>query len=391
MRLLAVSHDYPQPDQNSGDLRFFSLLTLLAKHGEVSFWSQDQRTDDFHEAAAAKLQSAGVRTQHGTFEHVLRQHGFDVVLFELYFVADALLETVRIWQPTARIVVDSVDVHFHRLESKARLSGSVPDSEAAAKVRARELDVYGRADVVVAVTDEDQQVLRRAGLRTPTLILPNVHVMHELQPKAQGDRLELVFVGSYKWSPNVDAMVYFCGAVMPLLRKLVSKVRLRIVGSSPTPEVSALACEDIEVVGYVDDTTPYLSSSDVSVAPLRFGGGMKGKIGEALAHGLPVVTTPVGAEGFGFTVGEHVLVGSTPDELASLIAKLWTERDTYDRIRAAGWAFVNERLSTAAVARQIPDFIKRTMSVAPQRMPTLRRMLAVGPHYFDRHVGWRFR
>jgi glycosyltransferase involved in cell wall biosynthesis len=391
LKLLAVSYDYPQPDQSSGELRFFTLLSLLTQHGDVAFWSRDQQASTTKATAATKLQAAGVSVRQGTFEHVLRQQPYDVVIFEFYFVAEPLIELVRAWQPQARIVVDTVDVHFHRLESKARLSGAPADVEAARATRAKELDVYGKADVVVAVSEADREVLQRAGLRAPVVVLPNVHVMHPLQPRVRGERLEIVFVGSYKWAPNVDAMVYFCTEVLPHLRKRVPRLRLRIIGSAPTDEVCALACDDVEVVGFVDDTTPYLSSSDVSVAPLRYGGGIKGKVGEALAHGLPVVTTPVGAEGFGFVNGEHVLVGHTPQELADLIAELWLDQGLCERVRTAGWRFIEERLSTHAVARRIPGFLASTLAARPRRLSTVRRMRMVGPHWFQRHVGWRFR
>lgn len=390
MRLLAVSYDYPQPDQSSGELRFFTLLSLLTQHGEVAFWSRDQHADTAT-PAATKLQTAGVAVRQGAFEHVLRQQPYDVVIFEFYFVAASLIELVRAWQPQARVVVDTVDVHFHRLESKARLSEVPADIDAARAMRVKELGVYGQADVVVAVSEADREVLQRAGLRAPVEVMPNVHVMHPLQPKARGERLELVFVGSYKWAPNVDAMIYFCTEVLPHLRKRVPRLRLRIIGSAPTDAVRALAADDVEVVGFVDDTTPYLLSSDVSVAPLRYGGGIKGKVGEALAHGLPVVTTPVGAEGFGFVNGEHVLVGNTPQELADLIAQLWLDQELCERVRAAGWRFIEERLSTNAVARRIPGFLASTVAARPRRLSMVRRMRMIGPHWFQRHVGWRFR
>src|SRR5581483_10434832 len=98
-------------------------------------------------------------------------------------------------------------------------------------------------------------------------------------------------------------MIYFTSAILPKIVDAVPDVKLRIVGNAPPEEIVRLASQHVEVVGYVPDTKPYLQKSVISVAPLRFGGGMKGKVGEAMSYGLGVVTTSFGAEGFGLTAG----------------------------------------------------------------------------------------
>jgi len=388
---LVVSHDVPRPDQTSGDLRFFKLLDLLARRGTVSFYSIDQTTDVERQAAERKLKDVGVTIRRGTFSHVMRERRFDVVMFELYFVARDLIDVARTWQPKARIVVDSVDVHFHRLGSKARLTGMAADAAHARAVRNDELTVYRRADLVVTVSDDDKRVIESQGVRCPVAVLPNIHEMAPLARSAVSGKLELIFIGSYKWAPNVDAMLYFCSAVMPLLRGRVPAVRLRIVGSGPTPEIQALAGDDIEVVGYVEDTAPFLASSHISVAPLRYGGGIKGKIGEAQAHGLPVVTTPVGAEGFGFEIGRDVLVADSALAFADAVVALWQDPSLYESVRRHGWDFIHSRYSIEAVSMKIPAFVDAVMDTKPKRVPTLKRLRTLAPHMYARHVAWRFR
>lgn len=391
MKILAVAHDVPHPDQSSGELRFFTLLELLAAEHDVSLLAVKRSTAETGDTAVARLERSGLTIAHGPLERLLRTVGFDLVLFEFYFAAAGRIGTVRTWCPHARVVVDTVDVHFHRLRSRARLTGTESDRAAAEEMRKTELEVYGQADLVVTVSDDDRQVLAAEGLQVPVAVLPNIHTMHPLQPRPPHDRLELVFVGSYKWAPNVDAMLYFCHDVMPLVRQRVPQVRLRIVGSAPTAEVLALSAPDVEVVGYVEDTTPYLLSSDISIAPLRYGGGIKGKVGEAMAHGLPVVTTSIGAEGFGFADGRDLLIADSPQAFADAIAGLWTDPVLYDEVRRNGWTQIANRLSMDAVRGMLPAVMAAALRARPKRMPFVTRVRAVAPHYLDKYVLWRFR
>jgi glycosyltransferase involved in cell wall biosynthesis len=163
------------------------------------------------------------------------------------------------------------------------------------------------------------------------------------------------------------------------------------VGSAPTDEVKALASEDVAVVGFVPETTSYLFSSDISIAPLRYGGGIKGKIGEALAHGLPVVTTSIGAEGFGFQVDKDVLVGDTPQAFAEAIATLWHDRDLYGCIRQNGWNYINDRYSVQAVEHLIKPIFERLSTCRAKRLSLIRRIRMLAPQYLDKHVLWRFK
>ncbi len=390
MKILAVSYDVPHPDQSSGELRFHTLLSLLARDHEVEFFAKD-RQGIVSAEDSADLERLGIQIKREPFESLLVKSRYDIVFFEFYFVAQGLIDAVRAWQPGAWIIVDSVDVHFHRLRSKARLTGSITDRDEAEKVRDSELDVYGSADLVLTVTDDDTAVLRAEGLSTDISVIPNIHVMSALSERLMTDRLELIFIGSYKWSPNVDAMIHFCTEILPLLRECIPNLRLRIVGSSPSEEIQALASEDVDVVGYVPETTTYLLSSDISIAPLRYGGGMKGKIGEAMAHGLPVVTTTVGAEGFGFRVGSDVLVADSPRDFCKAVVALWSNKELYSLLRTNGWNYINTRYSVDAVGKLITPIFERLVKRRAKRTPGLKRMQIRAAYYFNKYVLWRFK
>lgn len=369
----------------------FTIISLLASSNEVVFWPLYRDPPEANERVDRNLRAVGATVDGREFHEIVKRDRYDVILFEFYWVAQKLLSLARAWQPEAYILIDSVDIHFHRLRSKARLTDEAADQAYANSVRNEELAIYNQADAVVTVSDQDAQVLRGEGFDGRLEIVPNIHALQALEHRHRSDTLQLIFIGAYLWPPNVDAMVYFCREILPLLRDTVPRLRLRIVGSDATPEISALESSDVEVVGYVPDTKPYLASSDISVAPLRYGGGMKGKIGEAMAHGLPVVTTSVGAEGFGFRVGEEVLVGDTPRAFADAVHSLWTDEVLYARIRQNGWNFINERFTPETVGPTVSGVLERLLTDRPKRLSGLRKLTIRAPDYLDRYVMWRFK
>src|SRR5262249_38799860 len=139
-------------------------------------------------------------------------------------------------------------------------------------------------------------------------------------------RGSLLFVGGFQHAPNADAVLWFVREVRPRLLRIVPDIEVVLVGSSPPPEIRAFVESiGVRLTGYVPDTAPYLDRAWVSIAPLRYGAGMKGKVGEAMAAGLPVVTTSIGAEGMELEDGVTALVADTPEAFAEAVRRLCTD------------------------------------------------------------------
>lgn len=385
------------PDRAAGYLRFSSLLGLLAREHSVTLCtlrSSDQEEQLGPVAFSAYrdgLLNLGVTVAESSFVRLLRKQAWDALLFEFYRPAMAHLEQARYRQPGAHMIVDSVDVHFRRFAAKARMTGEAADHALAERVQREELQTYRRADLVIVVTEDDKGALQTAIPGMPTLVVPTIHTIFKRADPTQTEPNSLVFVGGFQHEPNVDAMLYFCAEVLPLVRSRVPGVRLCIVGTNPPPAILALASDRVEVTGYVPDTAPYLEKSRVSIAPLRYGAGMKGKIGEAMARGLPVVTTSVGAEGFGLTPGEHLLVGDTAEDFAAHIVRLLWDEALYERIRCAGWDFVRAHYSVQAVESIVRDVMVRVAATPIRKLPPLRHLRLSVIDTYEKHIGWRLR
>ena len=391
MNILAITAFQPIPDRSAGDLRFFEMLRGLAHEHSVSLCVYD--TIDWLDGPDKRGYSAiaeeiGLKPLANPIA-ALSGKLFDVVLFEFHSAAERFIDDARFLQPKARLVIDTVDLEFNRLLGKARLTGSRRDRLAAARVRRSELTTYAKADLVIAISEQEKNLLKKS---VPSLAVEVVPLMQAVPPlaNARGDgSTTLLFIANFHHEPNVDAIIYFGKEIFPLIEREVPAIRLLIVGSAPPAGVRNLARHNVDVLGFVPDLAPLFEASAISIAPLRYGGGLKGKICEAMANGLPVVSTSVGTEGFDLTPGENVLVADTAASFASAVVKLVEDAELYDKIRTQGWAFVNERFSLLAGSRRIKELID-SLRACPVKAPSLALRLKKGlRRQFDRHLSWR--
>ena len=366
MRILVVAPRLPRPDVSSGDRRFFGLLELLAKDHELFFWSptrigSEGRTSVEYETMLAK---AGVRLLppwHGDIRLALVARVYDLVYCEFWRCAEAAAKFLRRFQPWAYFVTDSVDVHFLRAE--AGLSLGVGDACAINADKERELAVYRASDVVVVVTEEDRQALDSVGGVRRQVVVPNLVTTRQRLSAARD--AQLLFIGGFWHLPNVDGILWFIREIFPLIRAAVPAAKLTIVGSNAPPEVKDLGEQPgVQFVGHVRETDSYLDRAAVSVAPLRFGAGMKGKVTEAMAAAMPVATTTVGAQGLGARSGEQLMIGDTPEEFAANVVALLRDPGLAARIGADAQVHIQRLCGIETVAGSLktlisPEFIQR--------------------------------
>ncbi|MGO9445256.1 MAG: glycosyltransferase family 4 protein [Thiobacillaceae bacterium] len=397
MNILVISDAYPMPDRASGDLRFFTMLRFLAQQHAIHYFAfqQDEQMRRLGESAVRSYQRSlseiGVDLVVKDPLPILKGNRFDVVFFEFYSAARSFMAMCRYYEPGARMVVDSVDVHFGRFESKARLTGNPIDTEIAKATKHRELAAYRSSDAVVAVTENDKSLLLKEVPAMHVEIIPNMHSMGP-EPNHEGRKPgSMVFVGGFNHEPNVDAMLYFCHEVMPIIRKCLPCASLTILGSHIPREVLALAGNGVEVLGFVPDTAPFLDSATISIAPLRFGGGMKGKVGEAMSRGLPVVTTEVGIEGFRLTPGEDVLVGNTPTEFAQRVVCLLEDADIRKKIGLAGREFIRSHYSEPIGQQQVLTAFDRLASLPITPLSLAQRLTMKSRKFLETRVLWRLK
>ena len=401
MHILFIHIRYPEFDRCSGDVRLSNLLRILARKHQVTLHVL-YKDAAYLDAAENKkyveaLTSAGIAVTHGGLHALLQGLQFDAILIEFWYVARPILKSIRVLQPSARIVVDTEHVYFHSEFLKAKALGEALDSPELAARKRGELETYVAADLVITTTEEDKGVLLNEIPRLNAYAIPNIHEIPDVGESASARSQDsLIFVGNFQNNPsNVDAMTYFCSQVLPLIRSEAPDTSLAIVGNKPPAEIQNLACEYITVTGYVPDTAPYLAEAMVSICPLRFGAGLKGKIGEAMMHGLPVVTTSIGTQGMARHGGVELLVGDTPTEFANAVLRLFRDPHLWKTLSNNGRKLIVETYSFAAVEANVDAVMRAIDNARPKRMNVFRRI----PSYWrlriatflERNLNWRLR
>lgn len=196
----------------------------------------------------------------------------------------------------------------------------------------------------------------------PIYVVPNGVDTEFFQPSSNVP-LEnaLVFTGSMDWLPNDDAITYFCQEILPLIWRRDPKIKMYVVGKSPSSAVKELAAKDQRVVvtGRVDDVRPFIAQSKVFVVPLRVGGGTRLKILEAMAMGKAVVSTSIGAEGIMYTPEENILLADTPEDFAQKTVETINAPRNVQALGQFGRELVLEQYDWNVVGRQLRHFYRK--------------------------------
>jgi glycosyltransferase involved in cell wall biosynthesis len=349
-RVLVVDHRLLTPDQDSGSVRMFAIIRLLRELGhEVTFVSDSETRLERYEAQLLPHVTPLLFGAEEAVEHLWEEGGsYRHVLLARPDQARRYLESVRALAPQAAVLYDTVDLHWVRMSRAAELSGDEGERLCAERYRVLERDLAAAVDLVVAITEQERQLLLAEVPAARVAVVPNVHTLQEPGPGPK-QRKDLFFIGGFEHHPNVDAVQWFVGEVLPIVRQACPEAVFRVVGSMPPPEVLTLASAHVEVVGYVADPGPCFHGCRVFVSPLRYGAGMKGKIGQAMSYGLPVVTTSIGAEGMGLVDGENALVADGAAAFAQAVVRLYEDDDLWHRLAARSRAHVEARYSEKAV------------------------------------------
>ena len=356
-QVLIIDALTPHPDHDSGSLRLVNLMRLLIEQGAHVVFMPSNREHAGRYTTA--LQQLGVETWYAPFAQRapawLREHGrrFDTVMVCRHYVSREFLPLLREHAPQARIVFDSIDLHYLREQRGAALSGDAALARSAARTRALELDVIARSDVTLVVSEAERTLLASDAPQARIELLSNLHeVAGAGLPFVQ--RRDLVFVGGFRHPPNVDALGWFAGSVFPYIRAASPGIRLHCIGSHVTPAIEALArSEGIVVHGHVPDIAPYMDGCRIAVAPLRYGAGVKGKINLSMAHGQPVVATGCAVEGMHLQDGHDVLVADEAEAFAEAVLRLYRDETLWMTLSINGLDNVQRHFSPEAARETV--------------------------------------
>ena len=364
--MLMVDSYVPLYDHEAGSQRMQHIITMLRDADYRVIFLPDNYAP--LQPYTGELQQMGVEVLH----HIDGGKTLSEALEEVLPLIDvAWISRPDLYQKYAplirsngrvRMIYDTVDLSHVRMRRQAELLGE--DGTSWSQAMQAELECARAADVTVVVTPDEKRVLQELGLNN-VYVIPTVHDAVVSGRRRFEETSGLMFIANYNHPPNIDAVTWLCSTVMPLVWESVSDMALTLVGSNPSQTVLALKSQRVRVTGYVRDVTPFFMRSRLFVAPLRFGAGIKGKIGQALAYALPVVTTAVGAEGLGLHHDENAVIAEAePHAFAAAVIGLYRDAERWQRISDASAATL-EPFTTKVVAAQLHHVLERISALQP--------------------------
>jgi glycosyltransferase involved in cell wall biosynthesis len=286
---------------------------------------------------------------------------FSVVILSRPHIAIKYIDTVKSSCSKARIIYDTVDLAFLRESRRAKIENNEKLLEEAEKLKSMNLYLSRNSDLTLVVSQIEKSLLLK---ENPSLNVGIVSIIQRIEnpQKSFSERKGILFVGGFDHLPNVDAVIFFVKEIFPVMKQRLPDLTFCIAGSNPPEHVLALKSSHVIVTGYVRDLTSYFESSRVFVAPLRYGAGVKGKINHSMSHGLPVVTTSIGAEGIELTGDSDVLIADEPEEFAEKVVRLYTDENLWNELSQNSLRNVEKHYSFEAAKEKLKELISKPLS-----------------------------
>jgi glycosyltransferase involved in cell wall biosynthesis/SAM-dependent methyltransferase len=357
-KLLYVDWAFPRPDQDAASVTAMCLIKIFQRLGyQITFLPRGLK---FEGESVGLLEQMGVECVYfpkiKSVNDFLFEHASE---FSIFFgsrapVVAPYIALMKQIAPTTKIIFNTVDLHYLREERQAALEQSSKLRRQSLRSKREELAAIQGADVAIVLSTEELYVVREEMPAARLLQLPLIFDSIPGSQAAFSSRSDIVFIGSFPHHPNVDAACFFAEQVFPRVRERLPGARLLIIGRDPPEEIKRLgAFAGVEILGYVDDLDAVFNRAKLSVAPLRFGAGIKGKIGTSLSYGVPCIVTPMAIEGMALRDGVGVLVGDDAAKLADAVVRAYEDEDLWQQLSRSGLEFVRDRYALEVAEKRL--------------------------------------
>ena len=362
--ILIIDHKVPHFDQDAGSKSTFSYIKLFLKLGyRVTFFG-----DNFyrHQPYTTALQQLGIEVLYGKYyrhniKDWIKQNGkhFNFVILHRMQIAPKYLKVLRKYS-NARIAYIGHDLEFERARKQYELTGDHKFKKESEKSRTTEQEIFDQVDIIFPFSTYEKAIIQKM---SPGKMVKDIPVFfYEEIPKTipgYPGRKDILFVGSFKHPPNLDGLLWFVENVFPTVLSKIRDCKLHIVGANPPEEIARLESDSIKVAGFVSDAEldAYYQSCKLSVIPLRYGAGVKGKLIEAMYNQLPSVITPVAAEGIP-EIENHVLIANDARQFADYIHLLYTNEKKWQEYSLKGRSLIKKFFSEKSASETMDDLFR---------------------------------
>jgi glycosyltransferase involved in cell wall biosynthesis len=380
LRALVIDDRLPRADRDAGSNAVLSHVRSLQRLGyQVTFVPAGDLNPIASDRAA--IEKIGVSCcclpYYGSVEEVLRRQAgeFDVVYLHRVTSASKYGELVATHFPKARRIYSVADLHHVRLLRQAAVEDRPELVALGKRLRLAELTAAAFSSAVVTHSESETKLLRSLVPGASVFTVPwSVKPLPTKVPFSQ--RKGFAFIGGFGHAPNQDAVRWLIKDIMPLVRSRDPSIRCYLVGSDMPEQFREIATDGIEPVGHVENLSEIFDRVRLTVAPLAYGAGLKGKVIESMSAGIPCVCTNVAAEGFDLPVPLRACIADDADAIAASVVRLHNKKTENERCRRAGLEFVKTEFSENRLDELMSDVVGLTRSKPGSETPSVRHSTA---------------
>lgn len=398
MKILFLAHLFPLPLDSGGKIKSFCTLKTLAQHHEVrllayvrnelesAMLSEVRRV--CAETDVVSLRRSAVRSAWDAFAALALGKSFVVARDFRRDMIEAFKKVLAEFEPDVvhidhlqmaqfvdfgdsryKTVLDQHNVEYLIVKRMAETAESAVVRQYAQlewpKLMRYELDVCRRSDLVITVSEQDKSTLHAMDSSLQNIYAVPIGIDVDAVPvvKRSSNTRNLLFLGAMHWPPNIDCVLWFYKEILPLIKAEIPDCIFTIAGQRAPKSVTSLASDpSVRVIGYVADQAAVAKDCSVFIVPLRSGSGVRVKILNAMAMGLPIVSTSIGAEGIEVEHGKHLLIADTPDEFAKSVVSVLQNASLADILGQNARQLVCERYSYEVVGKKLLSVYESALS-----------------------------
>ena len=359
--VLVVDHYVPHYDRDAGSRSTWQYLQLMVSAGfNVKFIG-----DNFfrHEPYATELENMGIEVLCGNdYAQNWQQWiidnapAIDIIYLQRPHISENYIPVINQLEHRPKTIYFGHDLHFLRLERQHEVERDPQLASEAAQWKQREFDIFHQVDLVYYPSEVEvsriKQEMPQAQVKAIPLYIFEEDGTEDYDPE---ERKDLLFVGGFNHTPNVDAVKWFIQQVFPQVTASLPDVKLHVVGSNMPADINDLGGGNVIMHGFLEDEQldALYSSIRLSVVPLRYGAGVKGKVLESMHKGVPVVTTSIGAEGI--PQAEDCMCVSSIEDYGASVIRLYQDHDELNRMSNSARLLISEHFSLQAASDAILD------------------------------------
>jgi len=323
MNLVFIARGIPNPIKSAGDLRALNMLRILrAKYSiTVIASSADYGVSDVKGIGCEAFLAHSVKK-------IIEEKKPEVIILSHWLIANRYLDEIKTYS-NAKIIIDSIDLEFLRLQRTHDFKGEeVLRQSRVDHIKQQELNMYQKADKIIIASIPDQEELVKNG-KFETIYFPCIYTINSQKEYCSNNNAYIIC--NWTHEPNYEATIFLCKEVIPYV-----DVKFHIVGKHTPQDIWKFSSEKVIIHGAEYELGKFLNCMSMCLAPTMYGAGINGKIGEALAFGIPVVTTPLGALAYGLEHRKTAMIAKDSKEFIDSINELMRDSLLVQSLRENG-------------------------------------------------------